>query len=165
MDSQLAQSTAIRRALRDWLAGRQGLSIASFASLPGEPMLLPLLADLPGHRWFFPRVSGGSMEFHLADAATFSAGPFGILEPPAGAPTTHVREIDVFLCPGMGFTASGSRIGRGKGYYDRALASSRPDAIRIGVCFNEQVLAEIPTDPHDQPMHFLATPAGVVACR
>jgi 5-formyltetrahydrofolate cyclo-ligase len=163
-DEQLAQSSAIRRHLRDWLATRPARTIACFAALPGEPLLLELLADFPDRRWVLPRVDGESMRFHLADPARLAAGSFGILEPPADSPVCPTGEVDLFLCPGMAFTRGGIRLGRGKGFYDRALADARPDATRVGVCFREQVLGELPVDPHDVPMQFLATPDGIAAC-
>jgi 5-formyltetrahydrofolate cyclo-ligase len=163
-DSQLAQSSAIRRHLRDWLATHPARIIACFAALPGEPVLLPLFADFPGRRWVLPRVDGETMRFHFAGAATLAAGHFGIHEPPADSPVYPPGEIELFLCPGMAFTRGGIRLGRGKGYYDRALAHSQAEAIKVGVCFNEQVLSELPVDPHDVPMHFLATPDGILRC-
>jgi 5-formyltetrahydrofolate cyclo-ligase len=164
IESQLAQSADLRRHLRDWLADHPARTIAAFAALPGEPLLLPLLADLPDRRWLLPRVDGDALRFHLAQPAELSAGAFGILEPPSAAPPCPPGEIELFLCPGMAFTATGHRLGRGKGFYDRALAAA-PAALRAGVCFREQLVPDLPAEPHDQPMHFLATPDGVSDCR
>lgn len=105
------------------------------------------------------------MRFHFADPASLAAGSFGIHEPPADAPVCPVAEIDLFLCPGMAFTTGGVRLGRGKGYYDRALADAKPRPTKVGVCFREQIRQLIPADPHDVPMDFLATPAGISSCR
>jgi 5-formyltetrahydrofolate cyclo-ligase len=163
-DSQLAQSAEIRRHLRDWLATHPARTIATFAALPGEPMLLELLADFPDRRWVLPRVDGETMRFHFADPARLATGSFGIQEPPPDAPVCPTGEIDLFLCPGMAFTTDGIRLGRGKGYYDRALAGGSPEATKVGVCFGEQLMAELPSEPHDLAMDFLATPAGVSSC-
>lgn len=163
-DSQFAQSIELRDHLRDWLAAHPARVIAGYAALPGEPGLLPLLAGFPDRRWVLPRIDGETMRFHLAEPAALAAGSFGIHEPPADSPVCPTGEIDLFLCPGMAFTPAGIRLGRGKGYYDRALAGARPDATRVGVCFREQVLSGLPVDPHDVPMDFLATPVGVETC-
>jgi 5-formyltetrahydrofolate cyclo-ligase len=138
-------------------------TVATFSALPGEPQLIDLLSELPERRWALPRVVGERLDFHLAAPADLVVGAFGILEPPTAAPLCPLEEIELFLCPGMAFTDSGSRLGRGKGYYDRVLAAS-PAATRVGVCFREQVVPAIPVDPHDQAMHFLATPDAVRAC-
>lgn len=163
-ESQLAQSAAIRRHLREWLAGHPARTIAAFAALPGEPMLLELLAAFPDRRWVLPRIDGETMRFHFADPAGLAAGSFGIQEPPEDSPVCPVGEIDLFLCPGMAFTADGTRLGRGKGYYDRALAEASPEATKVGTCFSEQIAHELPTDPHDVPMDYLTTADGVVTC-
>lgn len=62
---------------------------------------------------------------------------------------------DVLLVPGLAFTERGNRLGRGKGYYDRYLSSF--NNFKIGVCFKEQVLAEIPMDSHDEKLDGLIT--------
>ena len=66
---------------------------------------------------------------------------------------------------GMAFTTGGVRLGRGKGFYDRALEHANPESPKAGVCFREQVVPGLPADPHDLPMHFLATPDGIASCR
>lgn len=164
-DSQIAQSAEIRRHLREWLAGQPARTIAAFAALPGEPMLLELLADFPDRRWVLPRVDGETMHFHFTDPARLSAGSFGIQEPPEDSPVCATGEIDLFLCPGMAFSNQGARLGRGKGYYDRAMEHANPESTKVGVCFLEQISQAIPTDPHDLPMDFLATPTGISSCR
>ena len=166
-DSQLAQSSAIRGHLREWLANHPARVIAAFSSIPGEPLLLPLLADLPDRQWVLPRMEGESLVFHFTDAASVAAFPanrFGILEPPADSPVCPTEQIALFLCPGMAFTRGGKRLGRGKGFYDRALSAADSESLRVGVSFREQVLAELPVELHDLPMHFLATADGIAKC-
>jgi 5-formyltetrahydrofolate cyclo-ligase len=62
---------------------------------------------------------------------------------------------DVLLIPGLSFSASKKRLGRGKGYYDRYLSDF--GGVKIGVCFSEQLFENIPTDEHDQKMDYLVT--------
>lgn len=161
-ESQRWQSAELCRVLGAWLAERPARIIAAFSALPGEPDLLPLLTALSGRRWVLPRVAGSELVFHFSGASELQAGSFGIGEPPDDAPSCPAGGIELILCPGMAFSHAGVRLGRGKGFYDRALAGT--EAIRVGVCFREQVLPALPADPHDQPMHFLATPDGVVRC-
>jgi 5-formyltetrahydrofolate cyclo-ligase len=160
--SQRVQSAELRQVLGDWLGRQPARTIAAFAALPGEPDLLPLLADLPGRHWLLPRVEGEGLGFYASQGVGLESGSFGIGEPPAGSSRSPVDGIDLILCPGMAFSRDGVRLGRGKGFYDRALAGT--EAVRVGVCFREQVLPALPADAHDQPMHFLATPEGVVRC-
>lgn len=167
-EAQAEQSMAIREALRDWLAHRPEKIIASFSAIPGEPSLLALIAAFPDKQWALPRIDGDSLVFHFAAAAGLDGhqpGLFGIREPVADSPVCAIETIGIFLCPGMAFTNCGKRLGRGKGYYDRTLPQAGRESIRVGVCFREQVHPELPVDPHDMPMHFLATPDGVQECR
>ncbi|MEK7948921.1 5-formyltetrahydrofolate cyclo-ligase [Luteolibacter sp. Y139] len=166
LGSQMEQSTAIRSHLARWLADQPAKTIAAFVAIPGEPLLLPLLAELPDRRWVLPRITGETMTFHQVETSLprLHPGPFGIPEPMPDSPVVPIEEIELFLCPGMAFTQSGKRLGRGKGYYDRALAVSHSESLRVGVCFREQVLPELPTDSHDLPMHFLTTPGGMIDC-
>ena len=66
----------------------------------------------------------------------------------------------VVLVPGMAFTAEGSRLGRGGGFYDRFLRTLPKSSLRIGVCFSAQIMPVLPTERHDEPVSFLLTEAG-----
>ncbi len=67
-----------------------------------------------------------------------------------------IKEVDVFLVPGVAFTASGKRLGRGGGYYDKLL-SKYPDTLKIGITFNERILQDLPTESHDISMDYVFT--------
>lgn len=137
---------------RRWLAARPALrTVALFAPLPEEVDLLPLVAWDPNRRWVFPRVCGAELRFHEACgvAADMSRGALGIREPSPGLPGVPLSEIDVFLCPGLAFDPTGGRLGRGRGYYDRALAGARPDAIKLGICHPIQLVADTFPEAHD----------------
>jgi 5-formyltetrahydrofolate cyclo-ligase len=143
-------------ALEKWLAQHPELrTIAVFAALPGEIDLGKLIASHPEICWAYPRVLGDSLRFHHVQnpADHLQRGNFSILEPHDHLPEVSPAEIDAFLCPGLAFDLAGGRLGRGKGYYDRVLASARPDALKIGVCFPEQIVPETFSEPHDIHMH------------
>lgn len=84
----------------------------------------------------------------------------GISEPISGKPVP-TDMIDLVIVPGLGFTGSGLRIGRGLGFYDRFLA--QPDFIgrSCGLAFETQVLDELPVLDHDMPLSMLVTEQGV----
>ena len=86
-------------------------------------------------------------------------GP-GINEPIAGKPVP-VDMIDLVIVPGIGFSPTGGRIGRGLGFYDRFLA--QPDFIgrSCGLAFEEQIFDGIPLLAHDVPLSMLVTETGV----
>lgn len=81
---------------------------------------------------------------------------YGISEPSRRHPIP-ADFIDIIIVPGVGFDPHGRRLGRGGGYYDRYLNSARPPIV-LGVAFDEQIIEEVCTDPHDQSMTAIVTP-------
>ncbi len=69
---------------------------------------------------------------------------------------------DVVIVPGLAFTPTGARLGQGGGWYDRFLAEVDAACSTIGVCFAEQLLDELPIEPHDIAVDLVVTDRGVV---
>jgi 5-formyltetrahydrofolate cyclo-ligase len=67
------------------------------------------------------------------------------------------HEIDAAVIPGSVFDTNGGRLGYGGGYYDRFLVNDAPQAKRIGLAFELQVVKNVPMLPHDQPLDILIT--------
>jgi len=87
-------------------------------------------------------------------------GRHGLREPVAGSPIPPAM-IDLAVIPGLGFTLGGERIGRGKGFYDRFLGSSGFLGVSAGLCFEQQIVETVPTEPHDVSMAMLVTQRGI----
>lgn len=71
-------------------------------------------------------------------------------------------DFDVIFVPGLAFDALGNRLGRGTGYYDRALANltgrkKRP--VLVGLALDEQIVKKIPCEKHDIAMDYICTPS------
>lgn len=100
-------------------------------------------------------VAGGEMRaVRFPGWENMEAGPLGI-----PAPRSELACSEAIACaivPGLGFTRRGARIGYGAGYYDRWLAA-HPETTRIGVAFGCQIVATLPQEPHDIPMHRVVT--------
>jgi 5-formyltetrahydrofolate cyclo-ligase len=84
----------------------------------------------------------------------------GIREPISGQPMP-VQFIDLVLVPGLGFTRTGYRIGRGMGFYDRFLAMPEFVGVSCGLAFDEQLVEQLPLLDHDVPLSMLATDKGL----
>lgn len=80
----------------------------------------------------------------------------GVRSPSQGRPVSPAI-IDLIVVPGLAFDATGRRIGRGGGYYDRFLSHLRPDAVKIGLAFDQQMVDEVPVDPWDLNMNSIVT--------
>jgi len=79
---------------------------------------------------------------------------FGIGEP-EGDLFEQANKIDLIIVPGVAFDKSMNRLGRGKAYYDKLLKNSQ--ALKIGVCFDFQMLESVPVDEYDVKMDLILT--------
>jgi 5-formyltetrahydrofolate cyclo-ligase len=109
----------------------------------------------------FPRVVGPHLEFAtIGDPGELRPGHRGIPEP-AGQ-VFDPAEIDVVVVPGLGFGEDGMRLGRGGGHYDRTLSRLPASAVRVGFCFDCQVVEHVPRGPLDQPVDVIVTERRVI---
>ncbi len=129
-------------------------TVMLFANLPDEIDTFSLIEHCisMGKKVFLPVINGDDItvaEF----TGEFRVGRYDIKEPvtPNSSLLTP-HSMDFVLVPGVGFSPNGYRLGRGKGYYDKFL-SKQVNIFTVGVCFREQFFLEIPTEPHDIPMH------------
>jgi len=122
----------------------------------GVRLALPL--SLPASRELQPRV----VEDPVLD---LRSGYCGIAEPDPGR--TRVLEpaaIEAVIVPGSVFDSWGGRLGYGGGFYDRFLAREAPQALRIGLAFDLQVVpGELALAEHDQRLDYLVTEERVLA--
>jgi len=143
--------------------------IATFVAMKSEPDLAALLSAPPhsGGRFAVSRVTPEDrLEFRLLECQTqLQLGEHGFLEPdPEKCPVVDAADIDLVLTPGVAFDPNNfTRLGRGKGHYDRFLtklrASRREPATVLGIAYQLQ-LVEVPAESHDQPMDGLVTETG-----
>ncbi|MCQ2261201.1 MAG: 5-formyltetrahydrofolate cyclo-ligase [Bacteroidales bacterium] len=76
---------------------------------------------------------------------------FGIGEP-TGPEFTALDKVEMIIVPGVAFDCHNNRMGRGRGFYDRLLKST-PNAYKVGVAFDFQMVEAVPTEPFDVPMN------------
>lgn len=81
-------------------------------------------------------------------------GAYGIYEPRIIEPA-EVNDIDIAFIPGIAFDRRGGRLGFGKGYYDRFLSEFH--GVKIGFCYEFQLIDTLPLDSHDIPMDIIIT--------
>ena len=92
--------------------------------------------------------------------SSMTTSTLGIREPVGGKPVP-VQFIDLVIVPGLGFSPSGYRIGRGMGFYDRFLAQQDFLGLSCGLAFDEQIVAQLPVLDHDMPLSMLVTDRGI----
>jgi 5-formyltetrahydrofolate cyclo-ligase len=116
-----------------------------------------------GLRVVYPRIVDGGrrLDFHEVEIESLVEGKFAIREPRADAPSVELAVIGAFIIPGLAFDRAGGRIGWGRGYYDATLTAANPQALRIGLAFECQLVEAVARDPHDVPLHYVVTEAAV----
>lgn len=135
-------------------------SVGLFNPVPPEPDIRAICDDARrlGFRVAYPVSSpSGRYAFRFAESdAPWKEGPFGIPEPAKTSPVSR-DGLRVILVPGIAFDACGTRLGHGKGIYDRILARF-PSALKIGICGENRIApVPLPRDLRDQPVDAVFT--------
>lgn len=100
----------------------------------------------------FTRTADGTLATDLRrteSAAELAPGGQRFWEPPAGAPAAGRGDVELLVVPALAAALTGHRLGFGLGFYDSMLPDFRPPALAIVAAFDFQLLAELPTEPHD----------------
>ena len=145
-----------------------GSTVCAYVPVGGEPGSLEMLDALARHaeRVLLPVArttdddDAVALQWGAYRPGELVAAHFGLLEP-AGPwlPATAVGEASVVLVPALAVDRTGARLGRGRGFYDRTLVLRAPHAQLIAVVRDEELLDEVPHEPHDVPMTHVLTPA------
>ena len=152
------QDVAILRRLSDMPELRESSSVFCYVSMDSEVdtrKLLPALLN-SGRRVFVPRIDGENMvAVEIRSTDELAPGAFGIPEPAGDLPATPAGDIELALVPGVAFGEDGTRVGRGKGYYDRWLANFR--GTKVALVREDELRPSVPTDEHDARMNAIIT--------
>jgi 5-formyltetrahydrofolate cyclo-ligase len=114
-------------------------------------------------RVYYPGLAGGGDTplrsalrlTRSSDELALRGGRF--VEPLPDAPEAGRGDVDLVVVPALAVAANGHRLGYGAGFYDAALPDFRPPAVAVVVAFDFQLLAEVPTLPHDVPCDIVIT--------
>jgi len=101
-----------------------------------------------------PKIVSGEMKtYHVTDRNDLEASPLGMLEPKTTCEEVDPKEIGLILVPGLGFDAQKTRIGYGKGHYDRFLKNVDEETVTVGLGFREQFYPkDLPKEETDQSL-------------
>jgi 5-formyltetrahydrofolate cyclo-ligase len=133
-------------------------NVLAFCGVGSEPDTRGLLGMLLQRNAvvLLPRVVGEEIVAVRYDPhVPMHLGAHGIPSP--DGPTFDASMIDVVIVPGLAFTRDGRRLGQGGGYYDRFLPVLRSDCRTIGVCFDEQLVDDLPSEEHDRRVDRVVT--------
>ena len=159
-------AAGIALANHDWAALCPGQLVTCFVSMATEPptdevrtKLIALAKDVA-----LPIMKPGNSLAWGFDGTDLVKNSYGIYEP---APTEiDIAQASAILIPALRVGRDGSRLGRGAGYYDRALANvpahSSGGPIRICLVFDDEVDDSVPSESHDAPIDLIVTPSEVI---
>jgi len=156
------------------LGARMPDTVAAYLSAGSEPATLQLVAWLAAHRVrvLLPVLShpvGGRLErpawapYEGPDGLW--GGAYGILEPTGDPlPSEQLPEAELIIVPGLAANTQGDRLGRGGGWYDRALVHASQSAPIWVLLNSDEVLDIIPVQEWDRRVDVLVTPEEMLTC-
>jgi 5-formyltetrahydrofolate cyclo-ligase len=155
---------ALVRNILCWGPYRRAHRIALYLAFDGEPNLARLIAAAhkQGKELYVPSLRGNTMSFvRLLPNGALGRNFFGIPEPPRGG-RIDARRLDLILTPLVAFDSRGTRIGVGRGYYDRCFnfLLRRQTWLRpklTGIAYSFQHAPQLDRQPWDVPLWAIAT--------
>jgi 5-formyltetrahydrofolate cyclo-ligase len=159
-----------------FLADSDLQTVASYLSMAPEPGTLQLIAWLSSRdiRVLLPKLTEPDQDGQLfgePDWATYRGpenlhhGPRGLVEPTTSTlGPDALGEAQLIIVPGLAGNAAGDRLGRGGGWYDRALRHADRGAVTVLLLNDDEVVEAIPAHRHDLRVDVIITPTRVIQC-
>jgi len=174
ISARRAVPDAVRRAevddLRRHVAdlAREGDTVCAYVPVGSEPGSVGMLDALVagGVRVLLPvareSASGEPLPLSWGEyRGDLVPARFGLREPPEPhLPAETVASASTVVVPALAVDRIGNRLGRGAGFYDRTLAMAGPATRLVAVVRDDELVRELPADPHDVPMTHALTPGG-----
>lgn len=128
-------------------------TVSAYESLPTEPGTDPLRAALSarGVQVLLPVLRADNDLAWVADAEALGVDA--------------VRSAQVLVCPAVGATPDGLRLGRGGGSYDRVLARADRSTLTVALLHDDEVVDDLPSEPHDRSVDVVVTPTRTLRAR
>ncbi len=161
-DEMAIRSARATRLLTDTSEYAESEVVLVFLSLPTEidTTGLVLRAWQDHKRVLAPRISWEQRRLMPTEIRSLTSDlvetAMGLREPVSGPPIP-IPLIDLVIVPGLAFDGNGTRLGRGRGFYDRFLAHPEFRGATCGFALEEQVLPEVPAESLDCPVEMLVT--------
>ena len=184
MENILEKSKRIEARLFESRWWRRASVVYCYVSMPREVQTAEIRrrAIAEGKTLALPRVAGDEIRFHRMSEPDqpLVRSSFNIDEPAAdlppvepgggatgdeqtGLPPGEAAESALVIVPGLAFDRARYRLGRGRGYYDRFLASGLGCFSTVGVCFEEQLVDEVPREDWDMRIDCVVTDERVIS--
>ena len=154
--AELANAELSERAIK-FVKDHCAKSVAIYLSFSTEPSTKNIIAELLASdaRVLVPAVATDhSLRWFEFDGASTKKGALGFAEPDVDSlPEVSLAEADIIFVPALAVDKHGARLGRGGGYYDRALAQlslgEKKHCLKVALVYDEEVLPLLPSETHD----------------
>jgi 5-formyltetrahydrofolate cyclo-ligase len=163
------ESAEIRSLILGLFEFEKAASVALYSAFRNEVDLNPIAFECErlGKRVLLPRFNHGKGLYEMVYvnklATNCRPGYYDILEPLPSLPAVDEDDLNssslLWLVPGVGFDLTGTRLGFGKGYYDRLLKYAC--GCRIGVCYDFQIVEALPQTSTDVAMNMIVSEHAV----
>lgn len=142
------------------LSRRAGV-VAAYVPIGSEPGGGDLLGAIRGQLLLPIAGADGELEWAAYDGDLARNGRLGLLEPTGERlGRDALQRADLVLAPALAADRAGRRIGRGAGYYDRALERLPDQTPIVALLHDTELIAEVPAEPHDRMITGVITPTG-----
>jgi 5-formyltetrahydrofolate cyclo-ligase len=130
--------------------------VASYWSTETEPATTKINDYLQqSGRLALPAISGLSLKWTIPENLIPSR--FGIMSPVGN--TISISEVEIVLAPALAVSKTGARLGKGGGYYDRALENYSGKIFPL--VFESEFVDYLPIEEHDKKVHGVITEIGL----
>jgi len=146
---------------------QEATSICAFYPMYSEVQIKDLLEEIikRGHQLYLPCFENKLVFRKTLDLASLVPGKVMRIPEPSNGPILKDEAAAIVIVPGLAFTKDGKRMGRGNGGYDiwiRAKKKVSPNSTYWAVCYECQVVPELPMEEHDEKVDRVITDRGIV---
>ncbi len=136
--------------------------VATYISFGSEPSTQLFINELITHKIevIVPKVSGTDLKWFRFDGRSTVYSALGMQEPDIAAlEEVTLLPTDLMIIPALAVDRMGNRLGRGKGFFDRALAGM--SNLVFAVCFEAEYIETLPSEEHDRKVQGLVTELAI----
>nr|WP_241249748.1 5-formyltetrahydrofolate cyclo-ligase [Agrococcus sp. KRD186] len=141
-------------------------TISAYLSTPDEPDTRAFLtwAAEQGIRVLLPIIRpDGLLDWAEHDGTETIEATLGMPEPASDAlPPTELESVDLMLIPATAVGRDGSRLGGGRGFFDKTIAAMAECPLVYAVVHDEELFDSVPHAGYDQPVDGVVTPSGII---
>ncbi len=159
------QDARVRAHLRALITERRPGVVTAYAPMlgePGGPALVDAIASCASRLLLPVLLADLDLDWAVYDGRLAPASR-GLVEPDGPRlGVDAISDADLVIAPGLAVARDGTRLGRGGGSYDRALARRAPGALTVVALYDGELVDRLPAERHDQRVDAVITPAGLV---